>query len=169
MGDKLMRDGALNIDEQLTGTKGNCKFLMQGDGNIVIYRLSHSGSWSSIWSPNCENRGGVRLSLQNDGNLVVYTAEDKSIWASNTDGKAVEDLVMQDDENLVMYGFDRKPVWSSNTYNPHPYDPGPCASLKAELARLEAGGEPHGHPGKPPPSREAEMARLARLIEAKKC
>ena len=169
MPDTLLRGQQLSAGQELVGTDGNCKLSFQQDGNLVIYALTPDGRWRVVWSPQIEGKGGVTLVQQDDGNLVVYTASGHPVWANNCDGKAIEKIVMQNDENLVSYGYDVKPRWATDTYNSSPYSPGTCADLKKELKHVEEGGALSGTVGKPPPDRDAVIARLRRLISAKGC
>ena len=65
-----------------TGTvgKSTSNFLMQSDGNLVLY----PPSGSALWASNSQGKGGMRLVMQNDCNLVIYTASGSPVWASGT-------------------------------------------------------------------------------------
>jgi 3-deoxy-D-arabino-heptulosonate 7-phosphate (DAHP) synthase len=64
-----------------TSTQGNpgARIVMQGDGNLVIYRTNGiTAAWATMTFG-----GGHVLVMQNDGNLVMYGAGGAK-WASNT-------------------------------------------------------------------------------------
>lgn len=88
----------------------NCRAVMQGDGNFVVYRGS-----TALWSTQTWRYPGSRLAFQTDGNLVVYQ-NSTARWSSNTVRKGGWILAMQADCNLVMYSYGyQAPVWSTKT------------------------------------------------------
>ena len=103
----------------ITSTNGKYNFVMQGDGNLVLYEGS-----AVHWASNTYDKGTApfRLVMQNDGNLVIYDANNTATWASNTydKGKAPFRLVVQDDRNVVIYDADNAATWATNTYKPPP-------------------------------------------------
>lgn len=99
----------------LTSANGMYNFIMQEDGNLVLYEGS-TVHWSS-------NTGGVgvapyRLVMQGDGNLVIYDVNDTANWASNTNGVGTGPyrLVMQNDRNVVIYDSTNAATWATDTY-----------------------------------------------------
>lgn len=124
MVDRLKLGQALAPGQELLGTKGNCKFSFQADGNCVLYRITSDGNWEAYWASNTHNQGASTLVLQEDGNLVSYREDGSVVWSPQTENKSVSIYVIQDDENFVAYTDDGTPVWASNTYNPLPYEPG---------------------------------------------
>jgi hypothetical protein len=107
--DALFASQSLLMNQFLISQGGGYKLVMQGDGNLVIYRQSDSkATWSSgSW------RGGsdCRLVMQADGNLVIYNASSQPIWASNTNGKTTNPiLVMQGNGDLGLYTG--MPAWN---------------------------------------------------------
>jgi subtilisin family serine protease len=63
-----------------TGGRVTSTFVMQGDGNLVLY----PGSGGAIWASNTAPSAGAYLRMQDDCNLVVYTSWGQPFWASNT-------------------------------------------------------------------------------------
>ena len=102
-----------------TSNNGKYNFVMQGDGNLVLYEGS-----TVHWASNTNGKGTTpyRLAMQNDGNLVIYDKNNSATWASNTNGKgnAPYRLVVQDDRNVVIYDADNSATWATNTYKPPP-------------------------------------------------
>jgi hypothetical protein len=86
-------------------TFGNSRLVMQGDGNLVIYK---KGTNTAKWATGTSGSGNW-LKFQTDGNLVVYTAGGVAKWASGTNNKcktgvnASVVLALQDDSNFVVY------------------------------------------------------------------
>jgi hypothetical protein len=95
-------------DERYDGCKGT--FIMQADGNLVIYDEFNRARFSS----GTAGYPGAYAVFQDDGNLVVYTSWGYPLWASNTYAPGGR-LVFQDDGNLVIYNAFGGAVWASNT------------------------------------------------------
>jgi hypothetical protein len=80
-----------------TGTRGtNCKLVLQGDANLVLY-CDEGVRWSTNTS-RFASQGPFKFVVQNDGNLVLYTATNGVAWASNTSGVVTLDQA-EDMEN----------------------------------------------------------------------
>ena len=104
---------SLLFGQGLTSESGRYRFLVQPDGNLVIYE-----DGEPIWSTQTNGAPRpqqVRLDLQPDGNVVLYNQDGSPRWATDTPGTPATDLVMQDDGNLVLYGEDGTPYWASET------------------------------------------------------
>lgn len=102
-------------NEQAIRSSNGYTFVMQGDGNAVIYKPT-AGGRTAIWSTKTPGRSNSYLAMQSDGNLVLYS-NGVAYWATGMKG-AGSYLVMQTDGNLVMYrpsGNSRVAVWASNT------------------------------------------------------
>ena len=91
--------------------KGSYRFVMQGDGNVVLYDGS-AQKWSSgtHGNPNAP----FKLLLQGDGNLVAYDKNNAAIWSSGSHGNSCV-LKLQGDGNVVIYGDDGQPKWNTGT------------------------------------------------------
>lgn len=100
----------LNQGQLIRSADGRFVFVMQGDGNAVIYYYN-----VALWSTNTANQpDNDRIIMQGDGNLVIYNTSNVARWNSVTAGYPGSYLVMQDDGNLVIYqGSTAR--WSSNT------------------------------------------------------
>ena len=64
---------------------GEYKFVMQGDGNLVLYQ-----GGAARWASNSNGKGTApyRLVVQNDRNVVIYDRNNSATWASNSNVKA---------------------------------------------------------------------------------
>lgn len=109
--DILYAGERLNQNEYLLSADGNYRFILQGDGNIVL----RNAAGSSLWSSGTHGKGGVRLSMQGDGNLVLYTSSNDSVWSSRTNGTGANRLVMRNDGNAVIYTSANASVWATGT------------------------------------------------------
>ena len=105
----------MNEGQYLQSNNGRYKFVMQGDGNLVMY----SGE-KAIWSSGTSGKGKYpyKLKMQRDGNLVIY-GMGKAIWSTRTNkkGRGPYRLVMQSDRNVVLYDKLGKALWSTGTWN----------------------------------------------------
>lgn len=101
----------LAADEQaLRSADGRYRFVMQRDGNLVLY----GPSGRALWASNTRGRGSHHVRMQRDGNLVIYDAADRPLWQSDTDGHPNAYLVVQNDGNVVIYAGAR-PIWATGT------------------------------------------------------
>jgi hypothetical protein len=107
-GGELASGSTLTAGQQVTSPDGRFRFVMQGDGNLVLYQGN-----TPLWASHTNGSGGVRATMQTDGNLVVYTAGGAPVWSSHTNGHAGASLWMQSDGNAVIY--QGGPIWASNT------------------------------------------------------
>ncbi len=99
----------LSSGQYLLSPDRRYKFIMQGDGNAVLY-----GPRGATWSSGTARNPGSRLVMQDDGNLVVYTGNTAK-FASRTQGSGVDvSLRLQSDGNLVIYRSGAA-VWSTGT------------------------------------------------------
>ena len=103
-------DPPLTTGNQLTSTNGLLNLIMQGDGNLVLYRTTFG---IPLWASNTSGPPGVEAVMQGDGNLVVYSAAGVALFASNTDGHQSAFLLLQDDGNLVIYDGANGGCWRS--------------------------------------------------------
>jgi hypothetical protein len=77
--DTLSSGGSLRTGQTLVSPNGRARFVVQPDGNMVVYRLDNEVLWES------KKRGvGSRLDMQDDGNLVQYDDNNQVLWKSDT-------------------------------------------------------------------------------------
>lgn len=134
----LWANEVLRNEQSIRSAGGEFHFVMQGDGNGVIYQ-SVPGGRRAIWATNTAGRPGSHIVMQGDGNLVIYQAVSgghRAIWASHTAGRPGTNLVMQGDGNLVLYQpapGGRRAVWASNTARASTPVPTPAPSSGPRL------------------------------------
>ena len=58
------------------------RLIMQGDGNLVLYRQNGTPRWHTSTYGN----NGSRCFMQSDGNLVIYHPNGTALWHSHTYG-----------------------------------------------------------------------------------
>jgi hypothetical protein len=111
--DRLQPTEQLNVGDQLVSNNGRVSLVMQGDGNLVLYRADDG---RALWASNTAGRPVAYAVMQgNDGNFVAYDANQHPYWASHTNGHPGAWVVLQDDGNLVVYDVNGLPLWASNT------------------------------------------------------
>jgi hypothetical protein len=118
MSDRLGPGQQLNVNDRLVSPNGKVTLVMQGDGNLVLYR---NDSGLAVWSTNTWGTPVTHAVLQNDGNFVCYDTAGKPYWASNTDAGSLfplqRSVILQDDGNLVICDNPTGAVlWTSNTF-----------------------------------------------------
>lgn len=113
MANRLNPNGRLLSGASISSEDGRFSLVMQGDGNLVLYR---SGA-GALWATGTTGKQAAFAVMQNDGNLVLYTPNGAPVWASGT-GTPGSVLILQDDGNLVIYAPGSKAIWASNTREP---------------------------------------------------
>ena len=89
---------SLAAGTMLGSPSGQYTFVVQGDGNVVVY-----GNGRALWWTGTDGHPGATLNVQGDGNVVVYDRGGQVLWATGTVGGGAGKLVVQDDGNLVLY------------------------------------------------------------------
>jgi hypothetical protein len=92
---------------------GRSVFVMQGDGNLVLYHNS-SPVWATSWL-GCTPESGNYAVMQSDGNFVYHRWDGSVLWHAGTYGNGGAHLIMQSDGNLVIYNDIWQALWASNT------------------------------------------------------
>jgi pimeloyl-ACP methyl ester carboxylesterase len=105
--DMLQPGEQLSPGQNRTSPDGQFELSYQGDGNLVLYRMSDG---QPLWATHTFAPGVVEM--QHDGNLVIYSAAGHAIWASGTVGYPGARLAVQSDSNLVIYDYYGFPIWS---------------------------------------------------------
>lgn len=112
MPDRLTVGQKLNVNDHLDPPDGKTRLIMQGDGNLVLYRQDNG---TALWASNTGNTPVNVAIMQPDGNFVCYDAAGKAYWATGTWIDPGSYVVLQDDGNLVLYGPNGGALWASNT------------------------------------------------------
>lgn len=109
MSDTLFGDQQLYKDQQISSKNRIYRFIMQSDGNLVVYKLKNP-----LWASNTVGRG-EHFIMQRDGNAVLYDSNGKALWSSGTHNTGANRIVMQDDGNLVVYDGNNSAKWATGT------------------------------------------------------
>ncbi|MEA5603398.1 hypothetical protein [Nostoc sp. UHCC 0252] len=111
MTNKLNPNESLQKNKPLYSTDQHYRFVLQDDGNLVLYTKTDK----ALWNSGTNGHAVENCTMQPDGNLVIYGFEKKVLWAAGTDGHSGAYLVVQDDGNVVIYDGSRV-VWNTNTH-----------------------------------------------------
>jgi hypothetical protein len=89
----------------------NYKFVMQSDGNAVVYFYG-----SPLWSSNTYGHNGAFMRLQTDGNMVIYSTTGEVLWKTNTSnsqtgGYGGRTLQMAFNGSFVIFSSNGKLLW----------------------------------------------------------
>jgi hypothetical protein len=110
--DRLQPDDQLTVGQELVSSNGWLRLVMQGDGNLVLYRTQ---TRQPLWASDTWGQPVTRVIMQGNGNLVAYTGQDVPRWASGTDGNSGAWAILQDDGNFVIYDPAGNALWATNT------------------------------------------------------
>lgn len=115
-------------------------FIMQLDGNFVVYKNGNAAAANAVWSSNtgghdCSSNN-CWLNWQTDGNLVVYVKGGKAAWASNTAGKGNRLYLSNQQPYITIYGSNNNVVWSTPRPPTDPPDP-PCNPVCPRSSELD--------------------------------
>lgn len=97
----------IGAGESILSPGGAYRFILQYDGNLVLY----AGPLQPIWSTSTFQPANARLEMQGDGNLVLYSGS-TAIWASHTDGHPGAYFAVQEDGNIVVYTAANQAIWA---------------------------------------------------------
>jgi hypothetical protein len=119
--DCLVADQQLKINDSVTSLNGRVTLILQGDGNLVIYR---TGDGPLLNVSNTSGKPVTHVIMQGDGNLVCYDDAGTAYWSTNTWGNAGAYARLLEDGTLVVYDATNQVLWSSN--------PSPLVSLSSQ-------------------------------------
>lgn len=100
----------LGTGGSVTSCDGRFTFVIQGDGNLVLYQAGVGAIW---W--NGVLGSGHTLHMQTDGNLVVYDNVGQARWFTSTSGRNGATLFVQNDGNVVIYSHQGQALWFTGT------------------------------------------------------
>ena len=77
MSERLNSGESLAVGASLASQDARSTFIMQGDGNLVLYRSSGEARWASATDGHTVSQA----IMQSDGNFVIYGSGGEPIWA----------------------------------------------------------------------------------------
>ena len=98
----------LTAGQAVLSCDGAHSFVMQSDGNLVLY---HGAAYT--WNSGTFGHPGALVAMQGDGNLVL-TIGGQLLWNSGSFGHPGASLSVQGDGNVVIYDGPT-PVWWTGT------------------------------------------------------
>jgi hypothetical protein len=111
MSERLNSGESLAVGASLASQDARSTFIMQGDGNLVLYRSSGEARWAS----STDGHAVSQAIMQSDGNFVIYGSGGEPIWATGTDGHPGASMVVQNDGNVVIYDLAGNALWATDT------------------------------------------------------
>jgi len=102
-GEKLLLGWYLEPPDRL------CRFVMQQDGNLVLY----SASGQALWASNTRGIAVAFAVMQRDGNLVVYSKKGRAAWASGTGRHPGASVAVGDDGRVAVKSPSGMTLWST--------------------------------------------------------
>lgn len=111
MADKLNSNDDLVVMGSINSQDGRSTLVMQGDGNLVLYRSSGVVRWATGTNGQIVSQA----IMQGDGNFVLYGPGGVYIWDTATDGHPGAYLIIKNDGNVVIYDTVGNPIWATNT------------------------------------------------------
>jgi hypothetical protein len=111
MADRLNPNDDLAVIGSITSQDGGSTLVMQGDGNLVLYRSGGKARWAT----GTDGQTVSQAIMQGDGNFVMYGPGGAYIWDTATDGHPGAWLIVQNDGNVVIYDPAGNPLWATNT------------------------------------------------------
>lgn len=82
MADKLNSNDDLVVIGSIASQDGRSTLVMQGDGNLVLYRSGGKARWAT----GTDGKAVSQAIMQGDGNFVMYGPGGKYIWDTATHG-----------------------------------------------------------------------------------
>lgn len=107
--DKLLPGEALTPGNAIYSESGNYVLALQGDGNLVLYRVS---PWGWVWQSRTMGITPSSLVMQYDGNLVLYDTSSVPHWYTSTSGTGTY-MVVKTDGTFGVYSYDDTQQWTS--------------------------------------------------------
>jgi hypothetical protein len=83
-GSVLPANRYLGPGDALTASDNSSRLVMQGDGNLVLYRVADG---FVLWASDTDGSGATRAVMQYEGNLVVQRSNGTPVRSSATDGR----------------------------------------------------------------------------------
>jgi hypothetical protein len=117
--DTLKTGKKLTRGKSLSSRNGYYQFILQDDGNLVLYDLRYKPR-KTLWSSRTNGQAIEKAVMQGDCNFVLYRYDGKPAFSSRTNGKGNSCyLSVQNDGNVVIYSHTSAgnplPVWATNT------------------------------------------------------
>jgi hypothetical protein len=131
---ELLAGQTLTAGQFVASPSDEYEFLMQDDGNAVLYKTGGQ----AVWATGTNGTGADRIVMQTDGNLVVY-AGGVAKWSSATNGDDGAHLDVEDDGSLEILTTSGRLAWWSACFGKSGY----CNPLRdvsiSQIWRIDQG------------------------------
>ena len=98
LGNTLTTNQSLAVNKYLLSTNKAYKLVMQGDGNLALYRDQSTYVWGTGAT------AGRRAVMQSDGNLCMYAPNNAGAWCNSSNGaEGAYYLMLRDSGVLEIY------------------------------------------------------------------
>lgn len=111
-GNIMHPDDLLNKNIYLMSNDGRFKFVYQGDGNLVLYRMRDG---QALWNSHTQGHTTGVVQMQRNGDFVLRNSMREYLWTAQTTGHSNSTLVVQNDGNVVVYCPNHGAVWNTET------------------------------------------------------
>ena len=112
-------DLELHQDDRLRSKCGLFHLLMQGNGDLALYKKYAGQPGEPKWRTETDGKGEgpYKAVLEENGNFKIVDGGDNCIWQTDTggQGEGPYKFKVQEDGNVVIYDKDRTPTWASGT------------------------------------------------------
>ncbi len=90
LGDRISTGESMYANQKLRSPAGNYELVNQGDGNLVLYRMSPDTR--AMWASGSYGKKPKKLVVQGDGNVVLYVDNWPPVLLRHTTGSVSHDL-----------------------------------------------------------------------------
>ncbi|BDA48988.1 probable comitin at C-terminar half [Coccomyxa sp. Obi] len=107
---EMSAGGTMHVGQTLKSPSGQAKLVLQGDGNLVLYKDDQA-----VWASGTDSaqEKPAMLAVQDDGNVCLYAAGGQFCgWATDTGGSSNVKLIVSDTGVLVVLSGEQA-LWSS--------------------------------------------------------
>lgn len=107
-GERMNPEEMLLPGHSIRSANGQYEFILQSDGNLVLYNSENV----ALWNSETNGKTATMCIMQSDGNLVIYQSGGVSDWNSETNGNSGSYLVVENDGHVVIYTSSGTAIWS---------------------------------------------------------
>jgi hypothetical protein len=134
----------MNQGDSYTSPNGKYTFIMQTDGNLVLYPQGGGATWAANTADNEQHNGdgGVKTIVQSDGNVQVIDGKNNVLWQTDTAASKSTSyyngasLSVQNDGDVVLYEMPAngdESMWSTGTNAGNGTCPNPLAQPPVQV------------------------------------
>lgn len=108
----LFKSQIMYPDQQIETPDRRYRFILQRDGNAVLYNAQNR----AIWSTQTGGRNVAFMTLQENGNLVLRDTNGAAVWHARINNKGGNRFAIRDDGNLMVHNTqNNRIIWHTST------------------------------------------------------